>query len=80
VVGYYSDVKIDVGSLLVDSNDHVLLCCDGLTNHIEDDEIKQIVLRNVDHQKACDELIALANKRGGTDNISVIIISAKNAR
>jgi protein phosphatase len=78
VVGYYSDVKVDVGSLLVDSSDYVLLCCDGLTNHVEDDEIKQIVLRIADPKKACDELIALANKRGGTDNISVIIIPAKN--
>jgi protein phosphatase len=80
VVGYYSEIKADVSSLLINADDFVLLCCDGLPNHVEDEEIKRILLRNPDPQKACDELIALANSRGGTDNISVIIASAKNAR
>ena len=80
VVGYYSEINADVGTLLINADDFVLLCCDGLPNHVEDEEIKRILLRNTNPKKACDELIALANSRGGTDNISVIIASAKNAR
>lgn len=73
VVGYYGELKANTGNLLLDENDFVVVCCDGLTTHAEDEEIRQIVLGHADPQKACDELIGLANKRGGTDNISIII-------
>jgi len=76
-VGSFADVKVDTGSLRLDDNDYVLLCCDGLINHVSDDEMKQIVLNNnTNPQEACDKLVALANKRGGKDNISVIIAPA----
>jgi protein phosphatase len=76
-VGTFADLKVDTFSLRLDDNDYVLLCCDGLTNHISDDEIAQIVLTdNANPQQACDKLVELANKRGGKDNISVIIAPA----
>ena len=76
-VGYFADVKVDTCSLCLDDSDYVLLCCDGLINHVSDDEIKQIVLNNNGNpQEACDKLVALADKRGGKDNISVIIAPA----
>jgi len=76
VVGYYGVVEADMGVTSLDENDLVLICSDGLTAHVEDDELKQIVLGHTDPQKACDELIELANSRGGRDNISVIIAPA----
>ena len=80
-VGYYADVKIDTCSLRLDDSDYVLLCCDGLINYVSDDEMKQIVIKNNGNpQVACDELVALANKRGGKDNISVIIAPANIMR
>ena len=80
-VGHFADVKVDTSSLRLDDNDYVLLCCDGLINHVSDDEIKQIVLQNNGNpQEACDKLVALANKRGGKDNISVIIAPANIMR
>jgi len=80
-VGTFADVKVDTCSLRLDDGDYVLLCCDGLTNHVSDEEMAQIVLNNnATPQEACDRLIALANKRGGKDNISVIIASADITR
>ena len=54
----------------------ILLCSDGLTTHVEDDQIAAIMQRNSDPYPAARELIAAANAGGGTDNISVIIVSA----
>jgi PPM family protein phosphatase len=80
-VGYSADIKVDTCSLRLDDSDYVLLCCDGLINHVSDDEMKQIVLNNNGNpQEACDKLVALANKRGGKDNISVIIAPANIMR
>ena len=76
VVGYYGVVEVDTGVTSLDQNDLVLICSDGLTAYVEDDELKRIVLDHTDPQKACDELIELANSRGGRDNISVIIAPA----
>jgi protein phosphatase len=76
VVGYYGVVEVDTGITSLDQNDLVLICSDGLTAYVEDDELKRIVLDHTDPQKACDELVELANSRGGRDNISVIIAPA----
>ncbi len=76
VVGYYGVVEIDTGVTSLDENDRVLLCSDGLIAHVEDDELKRIALDHTDPQKACDELVELANSRGGRDNISIIIAPA----
>jgi len=76
VVGYYGAVEVDTGVTSLDDSDLVLVCSDGLTTHVEDDELKQMVLSHKDPQKACDELVELANSRGGRDNISVIIAPA----
>jgi len=77
VLGYYGEIQPDLTSLPLDGEDHVLVCCDGLTIHVGDEEIRQIILRNPYPQDACDELVTLANERGGSDNISLALASAK---
>ena len=52
--------------------DTFLVCTDGLTNLVRDEEIFRLV-QNVPSAHACEALIALANERGGTDNITVAI-------
>jgi serine/threonine protein phosphatase PrpC len=52
----------------------VLLCSDGLTAHVNDDEILEIINSNTDVQEASLKLIEKANNGGGTDNITVQII------
>ncbi|MFH0825380.1 MAG: Stp1/IreP family PP2C-type Ser/Thr phosphatase [Pseudomonadota bacterium] len=52
----------------------MLLCSDGLTEMLEDDEILGTIHRSRDLDDACTNLINAANDRGGTDNISVILL------
>ena len=77
VVGYYEEARADLASLNIEDNESVLVCCDGLTAHVGDYEIREIVLRSNDPQAACDDLVSLANRKGGTDNISVALASPK---
>lgn len=51
----------------------VLLCSDGLTNMLEDHEILQAVSDTPDVSACCEKLITMANSRGGTDNITVVL-------
>lgn len=51
----------------------MLICSDGLWDLVEDHVLKQVALESATPQDACDRLIAMANERGGTDNITVII-------
>lgn len=53
--------------------DVVLLCSDGLTDVVSDEEIAETVRRHPDPKKAARELVKLANRRGGPDNITVAI-------
>ncbi len=76
VVGYYGEVMPDIGCLTLVPGDMVLLCCDGLTNHVEDREIQRVVSESIDPQQAAEMLVAMANEDGGTDNISVILAAA----
>ena len=50
------------------------MCSDGLTNMIEDEEIKKIVLGQRDIVEKAEKLIDTANGNGGKDNIAVVLI------
>lgn len=52
----------------------ILLCCDGLTDVLSDEEIKRIILEERDLKTACAKLIDAANGKGGPDNVSVILL------
>ncbi|MDO9254561.1 MAG: Stp1/IreP family PP2C-type Ser/Thr phosphatase [Bacteroidales bacterium] len=56
------------------NNDRILLCSDGLTAHVSDEEILEIINANTDVQIASLELIEKANNGGGSDNITVQLI------
>lgn len=54
--------------------DALLLCSDGLTRHVDDDEILDAVQqKNCKSQQICQQLVELANDRGGKDNITVVL-------
>jgi len=50
------------------------LCSDGLSGQVKKEEIAEATARERDLQAACDRLIALANERGGPDNITVVMV------
>jgi PPM family protein phosphatase len=56
--------------------DRVLLCSDGLTAHVDDRSIGEILRRHEDPSAAARELVVAANAGGGTDNVTVIVIFA----
>jgi protein phosphatase len=53
---------------------HLLLCSDGLWGQVTDELIGQIILAASSPQQACQDLIEAANRAGGPDNITVIVI------
>ena len=71
-VGVYDDPELEVVSGPIQPGDSFVICSDGLTNHVEDREIRDFVSGSLS-QQACDRLVSLALERGGTDNVTVII-------
>ena len=66
--------KIDVQVNILDKNDgFVILCSDGLTNMITEDNILQTV-RDNDFTVLADKFVDIANLNGGTDNITVVVV------
>ena len=63
-----------IKSMVLRKGDCLLLCSDGLTDSLQDDEITDMVLLNKIPQVICNKLVELAIQRGGTDNITVIVI------
>jgi protein phosphatase len=51
----------------------VLLCSDGLTNMVPDEEIARTLQAETNPERACKQLVAQANELGGEDNITVIV-------
>ncbi|MBK7600536.1 MAG: serine/threonine-protein phosphatase [Acidobacteria bacterium] len=66
-------VNVEINSLEMCQLDTLVLCSDGLSGKINQDEIAQIVNKASDFKSACQTMINLANERGGEDNITVII-------
>lgn len=66
-------VQVDIeGPYAVFPGDVYLICSDGLTGHVQDAEIG-IIARELPPQEACRMLVNLANLRGGSDNVTVVI-------
>jgi len=72
-VGVDANLKVDFGDFPVEAADKFLLCSDGLTNMVDDDEIKEAVCAPSIEDKA-GYLIDLALQAGGTDNITAIVV------
>ncbi len=72
-LGAHSNVNVEVNSLALCNMDTLVLCSDGLSGKMHQDEISRIVHEAADFKSACQRLIDLANDRGGEDNITVVI-------
>lgn len=73
-LGSYPDVEIDCAVHAHAPGDTYLLCSDGLTNMVEDGEIAALLTESPSLADAADRLVALANERGGRDNITVAML------
>ena len=75
-LGMKPDVAVEMHRHELHAGDILLLCCDGLTGMLTDRRIAQIVKEHPSLTDACAALIAEANKNGGLDNITVVLIRA----
>jgi len=73
-LGIEGEVTPDTFPIAIREGDRVLLCSDGLTNEVDDEEIARVLATIADPQDAADELVSRANAHGGADNISVVVI------
>ena len=73
-VGLEEDLQGDCFRRPLRRGDRVLLCSDGLTDMLEDEQIRRIIDKNRDVRSAAQALVKAANDNGGRDNIAVIVI------
>jgi protein phosphatase len=79
-LGKQADVAPEIsGPLPLSPGMWFIMCTDGLTNHLEEEEIRRVVVSRAP-QVAADELVALANTRGGTDNVTVLVVQVAAGR
>lgn len=74
-----SQVDPEVSVLTLERQDILLLCSDGLTKHVTDDEIRERLRHESTSEATCQSLIDLALARGGQDNVTVIMGKARGA-
>lgn len=73
-IGAQKNVKADFFEVELAKDDYVLMCTDGLTNMVRDEEILDIVRSEKEPEAIAHKLVRMANNNGGRDNITVTII------
>jgi len=73
-IGADKTIEMDTSIINMSGSDAIILCSDGLTNLVEEDEILDIFLKGAYANEICDALLKEANSRGGHDNITAIVI------
>ena len=73
-VGMPGVLDVDVMSLPIEENELLMLCSDGLTNMVQDEEIRAVLALPLKLAEKVNKLVELANTYGGLDNITVVLI------
>jgi protein phosphatase len=73
VGGHCPEIKVEIHKMRLEADDRLLVCSDGLTEMVADDEIAQILDESSDPESACRSLMQAANDAGGRDNITVVV-------
>lgn len=74
VLGGEPDVDVELNEVPVRPGDYLLLCSDGLTRMVPERMLGDAISETRDPQRICDHLIDAANRNGGADNITVIVV------
>jgi protein phosphatase len=75
VLGNAPQVEVDIFDLVLAPGDRLLLCSDGLHGPVNDQEMGRILAGQAALPEQARDLVELANRRGGPDNISVILVA-----
>ncbi|MFO7589658.1 MAG: Stp1/IreP family PP2C-type Ser/Thr phosphatase [Acidimicrobiia bacterium] len=78
-LGLDSEVEVDVEEIALADGDRVLLCSDGLTNMVHENELATRLAETDEPQKLARDLVDAANAAGGVDNITVVVIDVLSA-
>jgi protein phosphatase len=73
-VGVEPDIEVDLWEIEPHVGDVILLCSDGLTNELVEPQIRKALIEHADPQLAAQELVSMAKKSGGSDNITVVVV------
>jgi serine/threonine protein phosphatase PrpC len=73
-LGVSPDVETDMWQMQLRSGDRVVLCSDGLSNELSEQEIARVLTAQSDPTEAARQLVATANEHGGADNITVVVV------
>lgn len=76
-IGTEESVLVDTYRVALSPGEMLMLCSDGLNEHLSDQEIARILSGRAALQKKAQALIAAANKRGGRDNITVVLAACR---
>ncbi|MFB6466591.1 Stp1/IreP family PP2C-type Ser/Thr phosphatase [Cytobacillus sp. Hz8] len=73
-LGTEGAVEMDIKTIIFEDGDHVLLCSDGLSNKVSEEQMESILKKEETLEQKASELIELANENGGEDNITLVIL------
>ncbi len=73
-IGIRENLEIDTFAFKANKGEYILLCSDGLTTHLTDDDIFDVFSKDMDIEQIADTLIDKALFAGGSDNITIVII------
>src|SRR5207249_8508031 len=74
VLGRQPNIDVDLAEVPVQPGDYLVLCSDGLTRMVSDQMLAETITELRDPQRICDHLIGAANRNGGADNITVVVV------
>src|ERR1700741_2186045 len=73
-LGAEDGVEVDMKTLEVEDGTEFLLCTDGITRHVSDAELRQLLVLNDDLKSVCDQLKERCYERGAEDNLTVVLV------
>ena len=73
-LGISSEVETDMWELQLRPGDRVLLCSDGLSNELTNEEMAEVLATVPDPGEAAHQLVDVANEHGGSDNITAVVV------
>jgi PPM family protein phosphatase len=73
-VGTQASVTEDVTEMRVEAGDMFLLCTDGLTREVNEEEIARVLEAEADVEQAAQKLVDAANEAGGRDNVTAVVV------
>ncbi len=75
-LGAEDTVEVDMKTIEVEEGTEFLLCTDGITRHVSDNELRQLLILNDDLGFVCEELKRRCYERGAEDNLTVVVVRA----